>query len=148
MTSDHMEGRTRTWLLLPFLAVIAIIVALFATWAFWMQFPPWMRQLAPYYIPGDYEFFYVAKAVISSVNAAILIFLIFTYYTIYRKTRSAFTIGLLIFAIVFLLYALASNPLIVLAFGFQMFGLGPFALLPDVFTLAALMVLVYLSFKY
>jgi hypothetical protein len=34
------------------------------------------------------------------------------------------------------------------AFGFMPFGLGPFAMLPDLFTLVALAVLVYLTTKY
>jgi hypothetical protein len=38
--------------------------------------------------------------------------------------------------------------LIIRAFGFFPAGLGPFAMLPDLFTLAALGVLLYLSFKY
>jgi hypothetical protein len=53
-----------------------------------------------------------------------------------------------IFSGVFLLNALASNPLVVRAFGFWPVGLGPFAMLSDLFTLAALAVLLYLSVKY
>jgi hypothetical protein len=70
------------------------------------------------------------------------------YISIYRKTRSEFTIGLIVFSIAFLMYALTSNPFMIMAFGFRPVGLGPFALLPDVFALGALAVLVYLSLKY
>jgi len=38
--------------------------------------------------------------------------------------------------------------LMIWAFGFRPFGLGPFALLPDLFTFGALAVLLYLSIKY
>jgi hypothetical protein len=38
--------------------------------------------------------------------------------------------------------------LVIWAFGFRLFGLGPFAMLPDLFTFAALAVLLYLSVKY
>jgi hypothetical protein len=75
-------------------------------------------------------------------------FLLLTYVNIYRKTRSEFTIGLVIFSAVFLLNALASNPLVIWAFGFTSVGLGPFAMLPELFTCGALMVLLYLSVKY
>ncbi|MBC7130472.1 hypothetical protein H5T51_04545 [Candidatus Bathyarchaeota archaeon] len=75
-------------------------------------------------------------------------FLTAIYADIYRKTRSEFTIGLIIFSAALLLYALTSNPIIIRAFGFRPLGLGPFALLPDLFAFAALMVLLYLSFKY
>lgn len=67
---------------------------------------------------------------------------------IHRKTQSEFTIGLIIFSMVLLLYALASNPLLHRAFGFRAFGLGPFAMLPDLFTCVALSVLLYLTVKY
>jgi hypothetical protein len=33
-------------------------------------------------------------------------------------------------------------------FGFRPFGLGPFAMLPDIFTCIALSVLLYLTIKY
>jgi hypothetical protein len=76
------------------------------------------------------------------------ILLLLVYVSIYRKTRSEFTIGLTIFSAVFLLNALASNPLLRAAFGYRPFGLGPFTMLPDLFTFAALIVLLYLSARY
>jgi hypothetical protein len=74
--------------------------------------------------------------------------LLVLYINIYLKTRSEFTIGLIIFSAVLLLHAFVSIPLLHGAFGFYEAGLGPFAVLPDVFTCAALIVLLYLSFKY
>jgi hypothetical protein len=110
---------------------------------------PWgPHERPPENIPGDIEFFYIAKTVVSTINVTLLIFLLLTYIGIYRKTRSEFTIGLIIFSMVFLLNALASNPFVTWAFGFRAFGLGPFALLPDLFTCVALTVLLYLSVKY
>ena len=97
---------------------------------------------------GDIELFYTIKTVVSTINVTLLIFLLLTYINIYRKTRSEFTVGLIIFSGVFLLNALASNPFVIWVFGFRPFGLGPFAMLPDLFTLAALGVLLYLSIKY
>jgi hypothetical protein len=49
---------------------------------------------------------------------------------------------------VLLLYAMVSNPIVQVAFGYRAFGLGPFAMLPDLFSLAALAVLLYLTIKY
>jgi len=98
--------------------------------------------------PGDIELFYTLNAVISSINVMLLIFLLIGYIDIYRKTKSEFTIGLLIFSMTLLLYALSSNPLIHWLFGFHAFGLGPFTMLPDLFTCIALSVLLYLTFKY
>jgi len=147
----RMNQKPRTWLLLlllPTLVVAAILAALWATSTFW--FPrPWERRWPPpYEIPGDIEFFYTAKTVVSTINVTLLIFLLLAYISIYKKTRSEFTIGLIIFSTVLLLNALASNPIVMWAFGFRPFGLGPFALLPDLFTFAALLVLLYLSVKY
>jgi hypothetical protein len=148
----HMNKNVRTLVILATLIVVAILAALWAMSTFWFPpFPwrPWERHLPPQHeIPGDIEFFYIAQTVVSTINVALSIFLLLIYISIYRKTRSEFTIGLIIFSMVFLLNALASNPLVIWAFGFRAFGLGPFALLPDLFTLGALAVLLYLSIKY
>jgi hypothetical protein len=137
------------WLLLPTLIVVAILAALWASSTFWFSrfpFEPRPRPLEN--IPGDIEFYYTAQTVVSSINVTLSVFLLFIYINIYEKTRSEFTIGLIIFSLVFLLNALASNPFVIFAFGFRPFGLGPFALLPDLFTFGALAVLLYLSAKY
>jgi hypothetical protein len=131
--------------------IVSIILALsifFASGPF-EPLEPWERRLLPpREIPGDIEFYYIAQTVVSTINVTLSVFLLLTYISVYVRTRSEFTIGLIIFSAVFLLDAIASNPLVTLAFGFRAFGLGPFALLPDMFTLAALIVLLYLSVKY
>ncbi|MEM2905338.1 MAG: hypothetical protein QW587_06345 [Candidatus Bathyarchaeia archaeon] len=98
--------------------------------------------------PGDIELFYTIQTVVSTINIALTIILLTIYMDIYRKTKSEFTIGLMIFSIVFLLYAFASNPIVHWAFGFRAFGLGAFAMLPNLFACVALSVLLYLSLKY
>jgi hypothetical protein len=147
--SRYMNKSLRMWLIIVTIVVVAILTALWATSRQWFQFSPFERRLPPpRIIAGDIEFFYTAKTVVSTINVTLLVFLLLTYIDIYRKTRSDFTIGLTIFSAAFLLNALASNPLIVGVFGFQPFGLGPFALLPDLFTSVALAILLYLSIKY
>jgi hypothetical protein len=98
--------------------------------------------------PGDIQLYYGITVVLSTVNVALLIFLFFTYLGIYRKIKSEFTLGLMVFSIILLFYALSSNPLLQRVFGFRAFGLGPFAMLPDLFTCVALSVLLYLTFRY
>ena len=143
----RMNKNLRTWLILATLIVVAILAALWATSRFW--FPPGGHHWPPTQnIPGDIEFFYTVKTVVSTLNVTLLIFLLLTYISMYRKTRSEFTIGLIIFSMVLLFYALSSNPLLQWGFGFRAFGLGPFAMLPDLFTCVALGVLLYLTFKY
>jgi len=145
----HMNKNMRIWLILVTLIVVAVLATLWATSAVWFMPSPWEHHLPPpREIPADIEFFYTVETVVSTINVTLSIFLLLTYISIYRKTRSEFTIGLVIFSMVFLLTAFASNPLVICAFGFRPFGLGPFALLPDLFTFGALAVLLYLSVKY
>ena len=155
---DHMNGNTkskngnkRTWLIITALIVIAVVGFLVALWAiYWLPPSPFRPRAPPQgYAPfEDIELFYTVETVFSTVNVMLSILLLIVYVSIYRKTRSEFTVGLTIFSAVFLLNALASNPLIRAAFGYRTFGLGPFSMLPDLFTFAALIVLLYLSAKY
>ncbi|MEM3602803.1 MAG: hypothetical protein QXN87_09055 [Candidatus Bathyarchaeia archaeon] len=147
-----MSRNSRIWqlliVLLPILVAVAILAATWATSTFYYPYFPWRpRERPPYNIPGDIEFYYIAKTVVSTMNLVLLAFLLVIYIDIYRKTRSEFTLGLIIFSAALLLYAFASNPMVIWAFGFQPLGLGPFALLPDLFAFAALLVLLYLSIK-
>ena len=100
-----------------------------------------------WYYAGDIELFYIVKTVLSTINATLLIFLMVIYIDLYNKLKSEFTIGLLIFSMILLLYALVSNPILQNIFGFRGIGLGPFAMLPDLFTCLALVLLLYLTLK-
>jgi len=148
--NKNMNQNMKIWVFLAILTVVAILAALWATSVFW--FPHYLFQpRGPFPgrpIPEDLEFFYTANTVVSTVNVTLSVFLLITYVGIYRRTRSEFTIGLIIFSLVFLLNALASNPFVISAFHFRPIGLGPFALLPDLFSFVALVVLLYLSLKY
>ena len=148
---NKMDRKVRTWLIIIVgLIVIAILAAFLASLIFNSFNPPRFpfRPQPTEFNPADFEFYYIARTVVSTINIATLVFLIATYVTIYSKTRSEFTIGLIIFALVFLMKDLAASPLVIGAFGFRASGLGPFALLPDLFEFAALSVLLYLSVKY
>jgi len=130
-----------------------IVVALLATVGALIIIQQHLTYLERHVTPpgpvrGDIEFFYVANTIISSVNIVLCIFLIVNYTSIYLKTRSPFTIGLLIFAFVFLVRDLTSSPFITAIYGFRAYGLGPFAFLPSLFELVALSVLLYLSVRY
>ena len=109
-----------------------------------IDMPYWDRE---WFARGDLELYYTVKTVLSTVNATLLVLLMVTYIDIYKKVKSEFTIGLLIFSMILLLYALVSNPLMQSIFGFWGVGLGPFAMLPDLFTCLALAVLLYLTMK-
>jgi hypothetical protein len=150
---NKMDRKVKVWLLITIgLIVIAVLAAFLASLILNSFFDPSrfpFRPLQPsQFNPADFEFYYIAKTVVSTINIALLVFLTATYATIYSKTRSEFTIGLLIFASVFLIKEIAASPLVIGVFGFRLAGLGPFALLPDLFEFAALSVLLYLSVKY
>ncbi len=146
-TEKPMVKGSKIWLLLAALVAVAAVAALAAANMMWFMLSPRAMPF-PFEIPWDLEFFYMAKTVVSSINIALLVFLLVLYLGIYKKTRSEFTIGLIVFALVLMMNALASNTFIIFAFGFRLVGLGPFALLPDLFTLVALTVLTYFAVKY
>jgi len=146
----YMNKKVKSWLMLATLVVVALLAAFWATTYMPLLSPEGFMQKREYRIPppGDIELYYTLNTVISSINVTLLIFLLITYISIYGKIKSQFTIGLIIFSMVLLFYALASNPLVHWAFGFRAIGLGPFAMLPNLFTCVALAVLLYLTIKY
>lgn len=94
---------------------------------------------------GDLAIYYTAKAVLASVNAFLLIVLSSIYLKVYYDTGLDFSLGLVIFSVALLLYSLVSNPLLVSVAGYRASGLGPFAMLPDLFTCIASFTLLYIS---
>jgi hypothetical protein len=151
---NNMNRNVKISLILAILVVVTLLSAFWATTnaptpVFEPRRPPfdrvdWDRELFP---SGDIELYYTVKTVLSTINATLLVFLMITYIDIYKKLKSEFTIGLIIFSMILLLYALVSNPLMQSIFGFWGIGLGPFAMLPDLFTCLALAVLLYLTMK-
>jgi len=131
---------------------IFVLVGLFATfWAASILYAP--QEIASKtpivgHINNDFEFFYFAHAIISTLNVALLIVLLITFISIYRKTKSEFSLGLIIFGFAFLLKDLLSSPFTASVFSFYASGLGPFIVLPDLFEFAAIWVILYLSIKY
>jgi hypothetical protein len=145
-----MSKRVRNWLILGTLVAVTILAVLWATSILWFPrnpFGPRLRPL-PENVQWDIELFYTVETVVSTINMTLSIILLLLYVNIYAKTRSEFTIGLMIFSAILLVHAFLSIPLVHQAFGFYEFGLGPFAMLPDLFTFAALIVLLYLTAKY
>jgi hypothetical protein len=144
-----MNKSVRNWLILIALIAVAVLATLWATFTVWFPTYPFRQRPPEERAPGlDIQLFYSIQAIVSTINVALAIFLLATYVSIYEKTRSEFTIGLALFSGIFLLNAIASNPFVILAFGYRPIGLGPFAMLSDLFTFVALAVLLYLSAKY
>lgn len=138
------------------LIVATLIVLALLAWLWAPEYSPFRpfprlienRTMPPRPVRGDIELYYTLKTVFSTLNAGLLVFLLVIYAEIYVKRKVAFTLWLGIICAVLLLDVLTSNPFVQYAFGFRAFGLGPFALLPDIFKLIALGVLLYLTIRY
>jgi hypothetical protein len=144
-----MSNRFKIGLILTVLIAVAVVAALWALVALHETPLQLRRPPAPgTVIPGDFEYFYVAFTIVSTINITLLVIVLVSYINIYSKTRSPFTVGLIIFALAFLLKDIASHPFVTGLFSFRAYGLGPFAFLPGLFELAALSVLLYLSVRY
>jgi hypothetical protein len=136
--------------------VIAVLIAIALLAWFWALThlpgpPPHLTESKPTPsrpVPGDMELFYTLDTVFSTLDATLLVALLALYLNTYVRRKVQFTLWLAIFCTVLLLDALTSNPIIQWAFGFSASGLGPFAMLPDVFTFVALVILLYLTLKY
>ncbi len=143
-----MGSKAKIAIILALIVAAAVMAAIWATLSF--EQSPFTHIRTPPLggVPGDFEYFYVLFTIISTVNIALLTMLTLLYGDIYIKTRSPFTVGLVIFALVFLVKDIASSPFVTGLFSFRAFGLGPFEFLPGLLETAALAVLIYLSVKY
>ncbi len=95
----------------------------------------------------DFETLFIIKTIITMINIAISLILIALYLNTYRIIKSDFTMGLVVAMFALLIYAITSNPLLHLGFGYRGYGMGPFTIIPDLFCLIALGVLLNLSLK-
>jgi hypothetical protein len=146
----QMNNRTKLGLIIVTLVAVAVVTAFWALVLRQQHFSGLGQSRIPPARPvhGDFEFFYLANTIVSTINIALLVILTIIYTSIYLKTKSSFTLGLIVLALAFLVENLTSNPLIASIYGFRAYGLGPFEFLPGLFELIALSVLLYLSIKY
>ena len=143
--NDEMNNKKLT-VLLP-VVVIAIVVAVVGLVLASLILPPPETAPPPILLPDRMimDFFLKVKTMISLVNIVFIISLMLIYRGIYRQVKSQFTMGLIVVMLVLLMYALTSNPLIQILFGYQAQGLGPFAMIPDIFATFGLGLLLYIS---
>jgi hypothetical protein len=113
------------------------------------QRPPQHQGDTRISIPNAEELqtYFTVKTIVSTVNTGLVICLLTIYLGIYQKTRAEFALGLIIFTMTLLLYAVTSNPLLLVLLMFRPYALGLFTALPELFTTAAVTVLLYLSLK-
>ena len=128
------------------LTVLGVIVALIGLTLGNILLPP-PQNIPPPQPTESSRFFILLKTVVSFVNVALISFLLVAYIGMYRKMKTQFTLGLILVMVSFLLYALTSNPLLQMSFGFYAIALGPFAMIPDMFTTFALIVLIFITLE-
>ncbi|WP_240137712.1 hypothetical protein [Salinigranum salinum] len=85
------------------------------------------------------------KLIVTTFTVVLLLALAGTYASLYRDLPNPFTLSLVVFCVALLLYALTSNPVVVLILGFRPTPFGPFTFLPDLFAALATVVLLYQS---
>ncbi|HPM85714.1 MAG: hypothetical protein PHY04_00790 [Candidatus ainarchaeum sp.] len=89
--------------------------------------------------------FLVERIIINSIASFLILIIINSYISIYLKTKSNFSLGLLIMSISLLIQTLSANPLILSLFSFRLVGLGLLSLVSSATTLIAVLALLYLS---
>jgi hypothetical protein len=94
----------------------------------------------------DWDF--TAGTILSIINMSLALVLLTVYYGIYRRTGTQFNLMLIIIALTLFCFSIVASPLVSAVLGYEVSGLGPFFILPDLFALAALSSLLYLSLKY
>ena len=101
-----------------------------------------------YELRWTFDWDFTFGTILSIINMALAAVLLTTYLGMYRKARTEFNLILIIVALTLLCFSIVANPLVSAVFGYEGSGLGPFFILPDIFALAALSALLYLSLKY
>lgn len=122
-----------------------VMAAALVGWLVTVAFP--LPPPLPPRPPSDNQWYYNAKVVLSVINITLLTAILYIYANIYREIKSKVTIGQILVMLALLFYAITSNPALQLAFGFRAEGLGPFAMIPDLFTAIALMILLQMSLE-
>lgn len=89
--------------------------------------------------------FLFERIIINSIASILIAVVLNNYISIYLKTKSNFSLGLVIIAISLLIQTLTANPLILDLFNFRLVGSGLFSLVSSITTLIAIIALLYLS---
>lgn len=87
----------------------------------------------------ELENYFTLRLVLSMLNVALIIYLLFIYVKDYLRLRASFTLGIVAFLFSFLLYALSSMPMFHLVLGRFDFG-GLFSFIPLLFSALGLII--------
>jgi hypothetical protein len=92
------------------------------------------------------EAYIMGKTVVSAVNSILMAYIMWFYYRMYRENGSKFSLGLIALSAALLVYSISSNPWLVhsLSQKGNSFA-GVFNFIPDLFTTAAAVIMIYLT---
>ncbi|MFA6319599.1 MAG: hypothetical protein WC108_03140 [Bacteroidales bacterium] len=89
--------------------------------------------------------FLFERIIINSIASILIAVVLNTYISIYLKTKSNFSLGLVIIAGSLFIQTLTANPFLLDLFNFRLVGSGLFSLVSSITTLIAIIALLYLS---
>lgn len=147
----NMRNRNRVSLVILSLLIISIILS--------QEFmclgqpnrpkrPPFGWDISPEELErlrAFYPVYFTTRTIVNTLSSILILGLVFIHFQIYRKTGTRFSLGLVIFSTALFLYTLLANPMVHRFVGFSRIGFGPMLIIPDVFTLIASAILLYLS---
>jgi hypothetical protein len=139
-----MDGSKSNVLIIVLIIMAAIVGAAVGNTITGRPLPPERRPDAS---PPDPTVYIMLKTAFACVNTVVSAALLALYVSTYKQIRSRFAMGLILVMLSFFIYAVTSNPMMHELFGFRVFGLGPFTLIPDVFAMLALLSMLYLSLE-
>ena len=90
---------------------------------------------------------YTLGTIIICMNLLLLLGLLGSYIESFRKTKSSFLLGLILFIGVLFVQSLLSLPIISVSLGYPSYQFGLFSILPNMFETIALIILFYLSME-
>ncbi len=92
------------------------------------------------------EAYIMGKTVVSAVNSILMAYIMWFYYMMYRENGSKFSLGLIALSAALLVYSISSNPWLAHSLSLNGNGFaGVFNFIPDLFTTAAAVIMIYLT---
>jgi len=110
---------------------------------------PRVRDLSPEELEeleNRIQTYMMGKTVVSVINTLLMTYIMWFYYVMYRENRSKFSLGLIALSTALMVYSIASNPWLLYTFSQKGYRYaGVFNFIPDLFTTAAAVIMIYLT---
>jgi hypothetical protein len=154
---DVTENRMQSKQWIPITIILLLVAILMILWGplntlyliFSRPGRPPLEQFTPQQlmeISNMLVLYIQGRTVLAIINTCLLVYLMALYYSIYRETKSNFSLCLILFSATLFLYSITSNPILIWLNGFQGTNIfNMFNFLPDIFTTLASAILIYLS---